>query len=961
MRELRFDVDSIDQLRALVGAALPLGLRSRRVVRRLHRDLYLDTPDDALRRRGIICRFRLLDDGRRVFSMRVSSVTAEGSAPRHRVYSARVNSDEPIDAVRARNTVARRLRGVVDPRELEVRVALEVERFERTVGLDWMLRPRWCFRFEQVTVRDQRESRSFQQLVVRHLGEDASVLERAGATLRDTHNLHPLYTDTRERAQLIRKWMQDPETARRPRRRDLVSPASREWPDGTHTDSGPSALPRATARRPATSRPAGQAEFLNSEIGHLEFISRVLSLAEDRETPLGERLRYLAIVASSLDEFFMVRVAGLMHASEETIEEQAEDGLSPDEQLELISLRVPTLVARQSESAKATLAELAETGTQVRRWENLDASMKGALRERFVEEIYPELTPLAVTLSPGHPIPRLQHLSLALAAMMTDPDGGRARFVNIELPARLPRFLSVTGPRDLVALEDVIRANLDVVYPDSLIEEAYLFRVTRGGEMSLDERQGDDLLDIVSEATKQRSHNPVVRVEVERAMPATLRHLVLEELRRERGSISGGGATENGAARDRLASNVYEVDSLLDLRGLASLPLPDTEALHYPIFDGADPFPTGVSIWETIRERDRLVHHPFESFDATVLRLLREAATDPDVTAIKITLYRTGDDSPVAHALLDAAARGKDVIAFVELKARFDEERNVNWARTLERAGGRVVYGLVGLKNHAKVLLVVRREDDGDGDAGGGRKGKRRRYVHVGTGNYNATTARAYTDLSLCSADPSLTADIADFFNELTGSSKPPKKLTRGALVAPKQMRRALVDRIEREAAHARAGRPAAIKMKMNGLSDPDIVRALYEAARAGVSCNLVVRGICTLRPGIAGTADRLRVVSLVGRFLEHSRAYYFANGGDPEYFIGSADLRSRNLRRRVELLAPVRDAQCRATLDRVLSLYFDDPAAWRLQPHGGYQRGARPSSVTQETLMAESYAGRSS
>jgi polyphosphate kinase len=684
-----------------------------------------------------------------------------------------------------------------------------------------------------------------------------------------------------------------------------------------------------------------------------------LALAEDRQTPLGERLRYLAIVASNLDEFFMVRVAGLMHASEETIEEQAEDGLSADEQLELISLRVPALASRQAQCAQATLAELADFGTRVRRWDELDDSMRAALRERFVEEIYPELTPLAVTLSPGHPIPRLQHLSLALAGMMTDPDGGRARFVNIELPARLPRFLPVTGARDLVLLEDVIRANLDIVYPDSLIEEAYLFRVTRGGEMSLDERQGDDLLDIVAEATKQRTHNPVVRVEVERAMPATLRHLVIEELRRERAGPGNPVHSENGAARDRLAAHVYEVDSLLDLRGLATLPLPDSESLVYPVFDGADPLGADASIWDAIRERDRLVHHPFESFDATVLRLLREAATDPNVTAIKITLYRTGDDSPVAQALLDAAARGKDVIVFVELKARFDEERNVNWARTLERAGGRVVYGLVGLKNHAKVLLIVRKESgDAAGDRGKGGN-KRRRYVHVATGNYNATTARLYTDLSLISSDTALTADIADFFNELTGSSKPPKKLTRGALVAPKQMRRALVERIEREAEHARAGRPAAIKMKMNGLSDPDIVRALYDAARAGVHCDLVIRGICTLRPGTAGTTDRIRVVSIVGRFLEHSRIYHFANNGDPEYFIGSADLRPRNLRRRVELLVPVRDSQCRSMLDRLLALYFDDPAGWRLQPHGGYQRGTRAASVAQEQLMAESCVGR--
>jgi polyphosphate kinase len=301
-----------------------------------------------------------------------------------------------------------------------------------------------------------------------------------------------------------------------------------------------------------------------------------------------------------------------------------------------------------------------------------------------------------------------------------------------------------------------------------------------------------------------------------------------------------------------------------------------------------------------------------------------------------------------AEQRLGELARGKDVIVFVELKARFDEERNVNWARRLEQAGGRVVYGLIGLKNHAKVLLIVRREGD-----------KRRRYVHVGTGNYNAATARTYTDLSLLSANESLTQDLADFFNELTGSSKPPKQLTRGALVAPKQMRKALIERIQREAEHARAGRPAAIRMKMNGLSDPDIVRALYDASRAGVECDLVIRGLCTLRPGIAGLSESIRVVSVVGRFLEHSRIYHFANDGAPEYFIGSADLRTRNLRRRVEILAPVIEADCRNCLDRLLRGYLADPAAWRLQPHGGYLRGTRASSMVQERWLADAMAGQ--
>ena len=938
MRELRFDIDTEAQFRTLVTAPLPLGLAGSEAVRRLRRDLYLDTPDETLRRRGISCRLRCYMDDRRLFSLRVESPSSNGTPPTARIHSSRVRGSEAAEVLAERTGVVRRLRGVVDPATLAVRIAIEVEEYERVAGRDWLFRPRWRFRFEQIVVRDREEARAFQQLVVRSPQGDAVGLARIGDAIRETTGLHPVYADTRERAQFLSKWMRDPDDAKRPRRRDLVSLASRDWPAGTPPANPVVAAPPARRRARGSVKnapvPNEPAQFLNSEIGHLEFISRVLALAEDSATPLGERLRYLAIVASNLDEFFMVRVAGLVHATEESIEEQAEDGLSPQEQLELIALRVPPLVARQSQCARDTLADLAKTGVRLLRWDEASAEARAGLRDRFRDEIYPELTPLAVTLSPGHPIPRLQHLSLALGATMTESDGGRTRFVNIELPARLPRFVRIADSNDYVPVEDVVRSSLDLLYPEQRVEEAHLFRVTRGGEMSLDERQGDDLLDIVSEATKQRPYNPVVRVEVERSMPGKMRQLVLDELQRERG---GDGS--------RAIADVYEVEGLIDLRGLASL-APDGSAARYAQWAPVDPLPLGVPIWDVLRERERLIHHPFESFDATVLRLLRDAADDPDVTAIKITLYRTGDESPIAQALLDAAGRGKDVIAFVELKARFDEERNVNWARRLEEAGGRVVYGLIGLKNHAKVMLIVRREGE-----------KRRRYAHVGTGNYNAVTARTYTDLSLLSADESLTLDLADFFNELTGSSKPPKKLTRGAIVAPKQMRRALVERIDREAGHARLGRPAAIRMKMNGLSEPDIVRALYEASRAGVEIDLVIRGLCTLRPGIPGLSERIRVVSVVGRFLEHSRAYYFANDGAPEYFIGSADLRTRNLRRRVELLAPVKEQECRNTLDRLLRAYATDAAAWRLQPHGGYARGSAAASVVQERWLSDTAA----
>jgi polyphosphate kinase len=917
VRALRFDVDSLDSLRALVAAPLPVAGSAGAPARRLRRDLYLDTPDDALHTRGLSLRLRCFASGRQLLSLRVSPAAESGGMAR--TYTARVRAQDPLATLAERTGVMRRVRGVVDPAAIEVRLSLEVEEFERGAGRDWLLRPRWRFRFQNVTVREQGETRAFQQLTVQLLRGDIGSLSLVGDALRDTQHLRPVHADTRARAEFVRKWMRDPDDPAPPRRRESASPPSREWPEGISTASPTPSI------------------FLNSELGHLEFISRVLALAEEEIVPRGERLKYLAIVASNLDEFFMVRVAGLVHATEESVDERADDGLSPREQLDLISLRAPPLVARLCECARTALAELAVSGTRVRPWVELSLHERSALRERFLDEISPELTPMAVTLSPGHPIPRLQHLSLALGAMITDRgDRSRSRFVNIELPATLPRFLGIEGTRDLALLEDVVRGNLDVLYPDSHVEEAHLFRVTRGGEMAIDERQGDDLLDIVSEATRQRPDNPVVRVEVERAMPSSMRQLLLDQLRRER-----GGASDRRIGR----ADLYEADGMLDLRALAALSsrvADDPGALH-PQFSGVNPLSDGVAIWDLLRERDRLVHHPFDSFDATVLRFLRTAAADPDVTAIKITLYRLGDDSPIADALLDAAARGKQVIAFVELKARFDEERNVAWARRIENAGGRVIYGLIGLKNHSKVALVVRREGE-----------RPRRYVHVGTGNYNAATARAYTDLSLFSADESLAADVADFFNELTGSSKPPARLTRGALVAPKQMRRALIERIERETEHARAGRRAAIRMKMNGLSDPDIVRALYAASRAGVECDLIIRGICTLRPGIAGLSDRIRVLSVVGRFLEHSRVYTFANGGAPEYFIGSADLRTRNLRRRVELLVPVREPGCRALLDSLLDGYLGDPAAWRLQPHGGYTRGARAGSVAQERWMDE-------
>jgi polyphosphate kinase len=519
--------------------------------------------------------------------------------------------------------------------------------------------------------------------------------------------------------------------------------------------------------------------------------------------------------------------------------------------------------------------------------------------------------------------------------VLLDRPGSPPHFAQVELPDDAPRFTPVPGMHAVIAIEELVRANLDLLYPSSDVEQAYAFRVTRGADIEIDEDRAPSLLHAVEEASRKRFEQPVVRVEVERAMPAVLRDIVLRELRREHGA----------SVLD--TDDLYEVDGPLDLGALAELPMATDPGLSYPPFSGVDPLPASEDFWNAIGERDRLFHHPFDEYDASVIRFFREAAADAGVTAIKLTVYRAGTRSPIVAALVEAAERGKDVVVFVELKARFDEERNIGWARRLEEAGGRVVHGLVGVKNHAKVALVVRREGN-----------RLRRYAHIGTGNYNAETARRYTDLSLITADEDITADIQDLFNELTGSSRAPALLTRGCLISPKQLLPELLAKIEREAAHARAGRGGHIRMKLNGLSDPDVVSALFRASQDGVKVELVVRGVCTLRPGVPGTSDRITVVSVLGRFLEHARAFHFANAGAPEYYIGSADLRPRNLRRRVELLAPVRDNECRAQLDQLLSTYLADPTAWELTSAGEYIRRHGTGTPAQEAMIRVPMAG---
>ncbi|MGE5748663.1 MAG: polyphosphate kinase 1 [Gemmatimonas sp.] len=905
----RYEIRSARHLGELAAAPLPLAMEASAPRRSQHRDLFLDTPDDSLRKRDIVCRLRLRSDDTRALSITIGGGEGEPSIR----FDSPVRSADIAGALMEPTPAGRRLNALIDPALLLVRLELEVERLTRTAGTDWLRRPRIEIHYDAVVARRNGTSSSMFQLCVHHLHGSGEAVANLTRAMEEAHHLRPTAEGSRDRAELLLRWK------------------------GANGDSPTTAqFESPHARRHATDR----GEFLNPELSLLDFQSRVLALAEDRSTPLGERLRFLGIVSSNVDEFFMIRMAGLRRAAREQYEEQCDDGLTRGEQVRLIRERVGSITARQSGCATHCLGELAATGIRILGWSDLDEAQRIALRAECREQIHPSLTPMAMTLSPGHPLPHLPHLTLALAVVQRDPETRRLHLAELELPSDSPRFIPVPG-RDgsFVTLEEIVRANIDLVYPGGLIEGIYVFRVTRGGELTLDEESIEDLIDAVDNATRKRAFNPAVRIEVEREMPEFVRDLLLSNLRRE----------EAAEVIGLDASDIHEVDGLLDLRCLSEMELPRIAELTYPEFAPREPRFDG-SILDAIAERDLLFHHPFDSFDATVGKFLRDAADDPDVTTMKITLYRIGNSSRVAESLIDAAKKGKKVVAFVELKARFDEGRNVGWARKLEKAGGHVVSGLVGFKNHAKVALVIRRED-----------GRLRSYAHVGTGNYNSRTAREYTDLSLFSARESLTGDVADLFNALTGGSLPPTGLSRGSLVAPHQMKDSLIALIEREAAHARTGKRARITAKMNGLSDSAVVRALTQASRDGVKVDLVCRGICTLRPGVADVSTNIRVVSVVGRFLEHSRIYRFDNAGAPDCFIGSADLRPRNLSRRVELLVPVKDATQQQELERVLDLYVNDASGWELGPNGEYEQRPADSPGAQEILMQRSTGNRAS
>ncbi|MFL5552747.1 MAG: polyphosphate kinase 1 [Gemmatimonadaceae bacterium] len=680
--------------------------------------------------------------------------------------------------------------------------------------------------------------------------------------------------------------------------------------------------------------------FLNRELSWLAFNTRVLHEAVDERNPLLERLKFLAIFNTNLDEFYMVRVAGLRRQVAAGLHHLPPDGMSPSEQLTAISTRVNELMRAQRELLyDKLLPALAGHGIKLVSIDDLTAAEWQTVDAFFEAQVFPVLTPLAV--DPGHPFPYISNLSLSLAVQIHDPVTNAVRFARVKVPKSLPRWIPFGRGNSFIPLEQVIGANLGALFPGMDIQGFNAFRVTRYSDLDLSHSEDDDnLLQLIEEQVFQRRFAEVVRIEVESGMPESLRELLMEELREDQ-------PEEMRAFAD---PELVETGPLLDLGDLLALALIDAPELRDPPFAPVTPpelkDPTR-NIFDVLRERDVLVHHPFDSFSASVEQFLIAAATDDNVLAIKMTLYRTSGDTSVVRALTEAAQRGKQVAVLIELQARFDEVNNITWARTLEDYGVHVAYGLPGLKTHAKTTLVVRREADGI-----------KRYAHIGTGNYNSKTARVYTDIGLLTSSPSIGADLTDLFNALTGFSR--QRLYRKLLVAPANMRFRFLEMIEKEAGNARDGKPARIIAKMNALVDAETIEALYAASKAGVEIDLIVRGICCLRPGVPGLSERIRVVSIVGRFLEHSRLFYFANAGDEQFYFGSPDWMPRNFDRRVEAVAPVDDRSLHPRLHALIATCLaDNRQAWDLASDGTYTQrtpNGAPVRATHELLLLDSW-----
>jgi polyphosphate kinase len=682
--------------------------------------------------------------------------------------------------------------------------------------------------------------------------------------------------------------------------------------------------------------------YLNRELSWLAFNARVLHEATDPRVPLLERAKFLSIFSSNLDEYFMVRVGGLRRQVASSVAHTTPDGLTAADQLALIRERVAQLLDVRRRCLGSLLEELAPHGVRIVGMGELTTAERRAIDEQFESQIFPVLTPLAVDI--GHPFPYVSNLSLSLAVEVRDPVLGTVHFARVKVPKRLTRWMLVPGrAHEFVPLEHVIGENLEALFPGMEILGWYAFRLTRYSDLEFTNLEDpEDLLATIEEQVFERRFGEVIRLEVQDDMPPHLRALLIEELR----------DADFPATSSLSAADIEESGHLLDLTDLMELGELDIPELRDAPF--ASNVPSELrdpqrSIFDVIRERDVLVHHPFDSFSATVERFLQSAATDEHVLAIKLTLYRTSGDTAIVRALTEAAERGKQVAVLIELKARGDEANNITWARTLEDYGVHVAYGSALLKTHTKTAMVVRREPDGI-----------RRYVHIGSGNYNSRTARLYTDVALFTCSPSIGADVSDLFNSLTGISR--QRLYRKLLVAPANMKERFIELIDREGAHARAGRPGCIVGKMNALVDPEVIDALYRASQAGVEIDLIVRGICCLRPAIPGVSDRIRVISIIGRFLEHSRVWHFGNAGSDEYYIGSADWMPRNFIRRVEAVAPVEapllQARLRSLLDACLE---DNRQAWELRSDGEWVQ-RKPDGVVRAThvrLLADSW-GRS-
>ncbi|WP_305782923.1 RNA degradosome polyphosphate kinase [Symbioplanes lichenis] len=676
--------------------------------------------------------------------------------------------------------------------------------------------------------------------------------------------------------------------------------------------------------------------FLNRELSWLDFNARVLALAEDPGTPLLERAKFLAIFASNLDEFYMVRVAGLKRRLKAGLPMRGGDRVSLRNQLEMITERAADLVTRHAACfGEEVRPKLSAEGIEIVKWAELDAADRERLRTYFREQVFPVLTPLAV--DPAHPFPYISSRSLNLAVVLRDPDDAASeRFARIKVPNNVPRFVVVQndsrGVRFL-PVEELIAVHLDQLFSGMQLLEWHVFRVTRNAEVEVDEDRDEDLLQALERELAQRRFGPPVRLEVAASISDHVLDLLAGEL-------------------DMNDEDVLRVPGLLDLSALWQVfadcdrddlkDRPFVPATHPQLADGEVP----RSVFNRLRECDILVHHPYHSFSTSVQRFIEQAAADPNVLAIKQTLYRTSGDSPIVDALVDAAAAGKQVVVLVEVKARFDEVANIGWARTLERAGCHVVYGLVGLKTHCKTALVVRQEGN-----------QIRRYCHIGTGNYHPKTARLYEDFGMLTADPEVGADVTDLFNVLTGYSR--QTNFRRLLVAPHGVRKGLIERIEEQARIARAGGRGLVQFKVNSLVDEESIDALYRASQDGVQVDLIIRGMCALRPGVPGLSENIRVRSIVGRFLEHSRVFRFGAGDDAEYWIGSADLMHRNLDRRVEALVRVTLPSAQDDLRNVLELSMsDDSEAWDLSGDGTWHRRAStpsdPHVHLQEALLRQ-------